>query len=155
MSEQADEAQEAQEAQAGGAAENDAGRIVLVDPDAASRTAGEDLEEDLECIVVAIDSSDFTPAESEDILEAEAIVLVWDLEVRLAIDLLEAIRHDPQLADKIVLLASDHPTRTLVKWATRLGADGLVRLPWDGSSLRAALDAARARRADRELEATG
>ncbi len=124
--------------------------IVIVDPDPASRNAGEDLEDDLECHVVAVDSMEFDPEVSEEILEAEAFIVCWDLGIRSGADLIEQIRTDERLRDRIVIAALDRATRGCVRSAISLGADGICLRPYDASEVGRRLDDARKLRCDDE-----
>ncbi|MFO0687182.1 MAG: hypothetical protein U0900_00560 [Myxococcota bacterium] len=114
--------------------------LVVVDPDGASRSAAEGLEEALSRPVFAVDPSEFKPADSEEIQNAAAFVLCWDLGFRCAADLIEGLRADPAYADRKILVALDAPTRRLVLLAMELGADGVCLRPWDGEALAAALE---------------
>ena len=120
------------------------GAIVVVDPDPTSRSMAEDLEDDLNSQVVAIDSTDFDPESSEEVLEASAYVVCFDLGIRSGLDLVEEIRGNPQIADKTILVASEAPTKELVCWAIAVGADGVCCLPYDGKEVGHRLAAAKA-----------
>lgn len=120
-----------------------AAAIVLVDPDPASRNAGEDLEDDLERPVFALDSMDFLPETSEEVAEADSFVVCWDLGIRSGADLVEEIRLNAALAGRIVLVAMSKPTRSLVRRAFLAGADGVCRLPYDGQEIATRLASAR------------
>lgn len=114
--------------------------LVVVDPDGASRSAAEGLEEALSRPVFAVDPSEFKPADSEEIQNAAAFVLCWDLGFRCAADLIEGLRADQAYADRKILIAMDAPTRRLVLLAMELGADGVCLRPWDGEALAVALE---------------
>lgn len=116
-----------------------AGAIVVVDPDVASRNNAEDLEDDFDRQVIAMDSMDFDPESSEDVLEASIYIISWNLGFRSGADLLEEIRAHPRLADKKVLIATEKPTRAIVHWAMSLGADGVVTKPYDALEIAARL----------------
>ena len=115
------------------------GMIVVVDPDPISRSRAEDLEDDLDRQVIAIDSVDFDPDATEEVIEASVYVIGWDLGIRCGADLLEEIRRDPRLADKPVLVAFDAPTAARVRMALALGADGVCMKPYDASEIEALL----------------
>lgn len=114
--------------------------VVFVDPDGASRSAAEGLEEALARPVFAVDPSEFKPADSEEIQNAAAFVLCWDLGFRCAADLVEGLRADEAYSDRKILIAMEAPTRSLVLLAMELGADGVCLRPWDGEALAAALE---------------
>lgn len=121
--------------------------ILIVDPDPASRNAGEDLEDDLNCRVVAIDSIDFDLEGSEEIGEADAFIVCWDLGFRSGVDVVELIRADETLGDRVVIVAAAAPTRSLVRCAFESGADGVCQVPYDAAEIQERLAAGRARRA--------
>ncbi len=109
--------------------------ILIVDPDPASRNAGEDLEDDLERPVVAIDSVDFDPEAMDEIGEAEVFIICWDLGFRAGVDLIEQIRADESLRDRIVIVASNAPTHLMVHCAIEAGADGICTQPYDADEI--------------------
>lgn len=112
-----------------------AGSIVVVDPDPASRGLAEDLEDELDRQMIALDSMDFDVESSEEVLEASAFVICWDLGIRSGADLLELVRHDPALSDRSVLIAMEAPTRAAVQMAMALGADGVCCKPYDAEEI--------------------
>lgn len=120
--------------------------IVVVDPDPVSRNLVEDLEDELEVQVVAMDSMDFDTETSEDVVDAGTFVLCWDLGIRSAGDLIEQIRRHPTLSDRRILVASARPTPSMVRWAMLLGADGFCGLPYDADEIRARLASTSAER---------
>lgn len=111
--------------------EPNGGTIVVVDPDASSRNDAEDLEDEFDRQVIAMDSMDFDTEASEDVLEAAVYVICWNLGIRAGADLIEEIRGNPRLADKKILVALDEATRTKARWAMTLGADAICSLPYD------------------------
>lgn len=121
--------------------------IVVVDPDPASRNASEDLEDDYDRQIIAMDSVDFDVESSEEIHEAGVFIISWDLGVRSGADLLEAVRHNPLLAEKTVLIATSEPTTSLVRCAIELGADGVCMKPYDAEEIAKLLERANASRA--------
>lgn len=129
-------------------ASGEASAIVVVDPDAASRNDAEDLEDEYDRQVIAIDSMDFDTESSEDVLEAGLFILGWDLGIRSGLDLLEEIREHPRLADRLVLMASAKPTPERVRWAMSLGANGFISLPYDAEQIGSYLEAAASGEAD-------
>ncbi len=113
--------------------------IVVVDPDPISRSRAEDLEDDLDRQVIAMDSVDFDPDATEEVIEAAVYIVGWELGIRCGADLLEQIRRDPRLADKPILVAFDAPTPAKVRTALALGADGVCMKPYDGAEIEALL----------------
>ena len=109
----------------------EAGTIVVVDPDTDSRNDAEDLEDEFDRQVIAIDSVDFDTEVSEDVLEAAVYIVCWNLGIRAGADLIEEIRSNPRLEGKCVLVAVKEPTKTVVSWAMSLGADAVCSLPYD------------------------
>lgn len=137
------------EDEAEGAGEGPAGStssIIVVDPDPASRSLAEDLEDDFDRQVIAMDSTDFDVDGSEEILEADTLILCWDLGIRSGADLLEQVRHDPLLAQKTVLIAMDAPTPASVRTAIQLGADSVCMKPYCADEIAKALERASAKR---------
>lgn len=114
--------------------------LVFVDPDPRSRMAAESLEEAIGRRILAVDPSELDLNESEEVQQAAAFVLCWDLGFRCAVDLVEAMRASDEYRDRTILVATPEPTRRLVVLAMALGADGLCRMPWDAEELAAALD---------------
>ena len=113
--------------------------IVVVDPDPISRSRAEDLEDDLDRQVIAMDSVDFDADATEEVIEASVYIVCWDLGIRCGADLLEEIRRDPRLADKPVLVAFDAPTAAKVRTALGLGANGVCMKPYDEAEIEAVL----------------
>lgn len=113
--------------------------LVFVDPDEKSRGQVEGLEAGLGRPVLAVDPSEFKPAESEEIGRAAAFVVCWDLGFRCGADLLEELRASETFADRKILVSMDAPTRSLVRTAMALGADGVCRRPYDEAELLACL----------------
>lgn len=109
--------------------------LVFVDPDPECREAAEALVEPLSRAVFAVDPSEFKPEESEDIQNAAAFVLSWNLGVECAADLVEAIRADAKLRDRKILIATEAPTRSLVVHAMAIGADGVCGRPYAAEDL--------------------
>ena len=56
--------------------------ILVVDPDPISRSQAEDLEDDLDRQVIAMDSMDFDADANEEVVEAGVYILCWDLSIR-------------------------------------------------------------------------
>jgi DNA-binding response OmpR family regulator len=120
--------------------------IIVIDGDPLSRNAAEDLEDDLDRQVIAMDSSDFDLDGSEEILEAGAFIVAWDLAIRSGADLIESLRQDERLADRPILVASDRVDRGLVRAALSVGADGVCRHPYEAEEVRARLMVAERKR---------
>ena len=109
--------------------------LVFVDPDASSRTHAESLEAALARSILAVDPSEFKPAESVEIQRAAGFIVCWDLGVYGGADLLEEIRSSETLKDCKVLISMDSPTRRSVTLAMELGADGICRRPYEEAEL--------------------
>jgi DNA-binding response OmpR family regulator len=114
--------------------------LVFIDPDEKSRHEAEALEEVLARTILAVDASEFKPADSEEILGAAAFVVCWDLGFRTGAEMIEAIRADEKLRDRKILISMDAPTRNAVLVAMELGADAVCRRPYDGAELSARLE---------------
>lgn len=106
-------------------------KVIVVDPDPASRNLAEELEDELDCQVIAMDSMEFDAEASEDVLEAGAFIICWNLGIRAGADLVEEIRAHPTISDRKVIVAMENPTRTAVQWAYSAGADAVCCLPYD------------------------
>ncbi len=115
--------------------------VVVVDPDPGCRNRAEDLEDDLEIPVIAMDSMDFETESSEEVLSATAFIISWDLGIRSGLDLLEEIRRHEVLSGIPVIIATDTPLASMVKCAMRHGADSVCLKPYDVDELRAKLTA--------------
>ena len=115
--------------------------ILVVDPDAESRTRAEDLEDDLEIQIIAMDSMEFETETSEDVLTATAFIVSWDLGIRSGLDLLEEIRRHETLSGLPVLIATDAPLPKMVKCALSHGADSVCLKPYDADEVREKLQA--------------
>ncbi len=126
------------------------GSIIVVDPDPASRNASEDLEDDFERQVIAMDSVEFDIDSSEDIQDAAVYIISWDLGVRCGADLLEEVRNNALVAAKAVLIATDEPTQGLVRCALELGADGVCMKPYDAVEISKILAQVDQRRAEKK-----
>lgn len=113
--------------------------LAVIDPDPKMRAAVESLEDAIGRPVFALDPGELDLATNEAIAQAAAIVLCWDLGVRCAADLIEAMRGSEVFADRKLLVASEAPTRSLVLLAHALGADGFCQRPYDGAELLASL----------------
>ncbi|GEM_PF-6347621 len=107
------------------------GSIIVVDPDAASRNDAEDLEDEFDRQVIAMDSTDFDTEASEEVLEAAVYIVCWNLGIRAGADLVEEIRWNDRIADKKVIVALPEPNKAAVRWAISLGADAVCALPYD------------------------
>lgn len=121
------------------AEDGEAPGLVVVDPDAGSRSRVEELEEALGLPVFAVDPSEFDAKECEEIQRAAAFVVGWDLGFRCGVDLLEEIRANDAFKGRKVLIAMDAPTRPLVRLAIELGADAVCHREWDVVELRSGL----------------
>ena len=121
--------------------EGGTGSIVVLDPDQNSRNDAEDLEDEFDRQVIAMDSMDFDTEASEDVLEAAVYIVCWNLGIRAGADILEEIRSNPRLADKKVIVAIAEPTKTIVRWAMTLGADAVCALPYDPEEVGERLEA--------------
>lgn len=129
---------------AGSAEEESA--IVVVEPDASLRNSAEDLEDDFERQVIAMDSTEFDTEAAEEVIEAGVYIFNWNLGIRSAADLLEEVRHDPRLRDKMVIVAMEEPTAARVRTAMKLGADAICTLPYSGEEIAIRFDMIKARR---------
>lgn len=126
---------------------DDRSAIIVIDADALSRNAAEDLEDDLDRQVIAMDSADFDLDGSDEILEAGAFIVAWDLGIRSGADLVESLRGDVRVRERPILVASDRVDPGLVRAALSIGADALCLQPYDPEEVRARLEKAEQGRA--------
>lgn len=135
MSQASPDSDESQEQASAPPADGSGGSLVVVDPDSGARNLAEDLEDDLDRPVVAIDSMDFEPETSEEVMAAQVFVVCWDLEIRSGADLIELIRRSPQLGDRVIIAACPAPTKEMVRTALQVGADAVCFHPYDAEEL--------------------
>lgn len=112
------------------------------DPDERDRV--EDLGEELGFEVVAYEYGDWGEDLVEELAEARAVVVSFDLGGRSGIELIETLAARPELARVALLLADEAPTRALLRAAFRAGAHGFVQKPWCADELAKAVARARA-----------
>lgn len=130
-------------------AEDDAqSAIIVVDADPLSRTTAEDLEDELDRQVIAMDSADFDLEGSEEILEAGAFIIAWDLGIRSGADLVESLRSDERLATRPILVACQRVDAGLVRAALQAGADSVCHQPYDADEIQARLAQVETRRSE-------
>ena len=126
------------EAEAGD--EADAGTtLVVIDGSEDDRIAIEALEDDLELPVWAIDPEQISVAGFEELSDAAAILVDWDLGAYSGLEMLQALRTHPTTARMRIALASANATRRRVMTALRHGADTFVMKPYDAAEIRARL----------------
>lgn len=123
------------------------GPLVFLDPSAADRDRAEALEPELGLPVWTFDPAEFGPETFEEIAEASAIVVEWNLQGQCGIDLLEALLFDERTRKVPVILASAAPTRTMVTAALRCGARSFTLKPYLADELRRRLASVGAPRA--------
>ena len=114
--------------------------LVFVDPDEKIRHAAESLEEALARPILAVDASEFKPAESEEVQQAAAFVVAWDLGFRTGAEFVESLRADEALRDRRIVVSMEAPTRRAVRVAMSVGADAVCRRPYEGDELAARLE---------------
>ncbi len=116
----------------GGAAGSQGQRaLVIIDPRGEERDRMEELGEETEREITAIDPSDLDDDAYDAIAEAGAVLVCWDLGGRSGLEVAEQLVRDPRSKDVPVLLAHPRVTRAMVECALRAGAGGFVLLPYD------------------------
>jgi CheY-like chemotaxis protein len=119
------------------------GAIVFLDPSAEARDQAEELEEELGGLPIwTFEPAEFGADTFEEIAEASAIVIEWNLQGQCGIDVLEALLFDERTREIPVLLASASPTRAMVMAALRCGARSFTMKPYQADELRRRLESA-------------
>jgi len=121
------------------------GPLVFFDPTTRDRDQAEELESELGLTIWTFDPAEFCAETFEEIAEASAIVVEWNLQGQCGIDLLEALLYDERTRRVPVILASAAPTRSMVTAALRCGARSFTRKPYQADELRRRLASAGAR----------
>jgi CheY-like chemotaxis protein len=103
--------------------------LLVVDPDEIQRGLLEELEPDLPLRVTSIDPANLL-AELENMGDAGAVIVAWDLGGRSGLELVESLIRDPRTAGARFALASEAPTRGMVQAALRAGATGFLFRPY-------------------------
>jgi CheY-like chemotaxis protein len=104
--------------------------LVVIDASAADREEAELLEEALGRPVTGVEPVRLGRAAFEEIGNAAAVVIAWDLGGASGIDLLDALLRDERTRALPIALASAAPTRPMVCAALRAGAASFVRKPY-------------------------
>ena len=102
------------------------GAIVVIDADEESRHQAEDLEDSTGWTLWTFDPAEFGFDAFEEVSEAAAIVLDWDLGGYSAVDLVETLVRDPRTKQVPVVVVSATPTKSMVTTALRAGARGFA-----------------------------
>jgi len=113
--------------------------VVFVDLCDEDRDAAEDLEEALGWPVWTLEPGELRADELDELGEAGAIVIDWDLGVRPGLAYLEVFRNDERTRHIPVIMASARPTAAMVRAALHAGAESFVTKPWDAAELRSRL----------------
>lgn len=112
------------------------GRVYARDCDQA-----EELEPELGGFPIwTFDPAEFCAETFDEIAEASAIVIEWNLQGQCGIDLLEALLFDERTREVPVVLASAVPTRAMVLAALRCGARSFTMKPYQADELRRRLE---------------
>ena len=113
--------------------------VAVIDPILEERQKAEELEEDLDFSILALDPQDVDPEDFDELAEAGAYFVEWDLGVRSGLEVLEALRADERTLGKPIVMASAAPTASMVKTALAAGADGFIHKPYRADELKARL----------------
>lgn len=109
--------------------------LVAVDAVEEDRAQLQALQEALGRPVWTLDPSQFSFDMLDDLSEAGAVILEWDLGTRLGLEVLAALTRDPRTRSLRVALASDAPTRSMVAAALRAGAWTFLCKPYDADEI--------------------
>lgn len=113
------------------------GPLLLLDGDGVTRDAITQLAEELGREIQLIDPAEMPGLDDEAFDHAVAFVLAWNLCGRSGIELVEALRRRPSTRGKPIFLASEIPTRGMVRAALRAGATSFLMRPYDADEMRA------------------
>ena len=110
--------------------------LAVVHPDAEVRNAAEDLGDALGRAVWTLDPAEFGSHSFDELCEAEAVIVAWDLGGISGLDLVESLRRDPRTAGRRVAIATEAPTRESVLAALRWGAATVLQLPLEAGEVK-------------------
>lgn len=118
------------------AREPEASPLFVIDPSETERERLEGLEAELGRRVAVLDPADFAPDDIEQLAEAGAIVVAWDLRGRPGLELVETLARDARTREIPLLLSADAPTRGMVEAALRAGARSFLTRPYVADEVR-------------------
>lgn len=118
---------------------DEAPTLVVIDPSLEDRSRAEALESELGCTVWALDPNELTPELLEELCEAAAIVVEWNLGAYTGLDVLSNLLRHERLRRIPIALSSSRPTRTMVTLAIRSGASTFLLKPYEAGEIRARL----------------
>jgi CheY-like chemotaxis protein len=115
------------------------GPIVFLDGDEEDRRTAEGIEDDLGRSVWTFGPAEFGLETIEEVEDAAAFVVAWDLGGRSGLDVLETLLLDIRTRNIPIVMASPNPTRNMVMAAMRAGAHSFVFKPYTSEELRVRL----------------
>lgn len=114
---------------------SEAAPLLVIEPDADERARLEAAANELGCEVRGVDPAELGGDPCEDLGEAGALVIAWDLGGRAGLDLLATLRRDPRTAAVPVALCKHAPTRAMVRAALAAGARTFLWAPVSAETL--------------------
>jgi len=117
--------------------------LLVLEPSEELRSALEEMSEPLGREITALAPGELNLQEPEEIQEAHAVVVSWDLAGRSGLELVEHLARDERTARVPILMAAENPTRAMVRASLRAGACSFVCKPYEVEELRARVRAAR------------
>jgi len=115
------------------------GTLVIVDPGEADREAVEAMEPELGCAIWALEPDQLGAESFEELADASAVILEWDLGPCTGLDVLHALQAEERTAHLPVALASARPTRRMVMSALHAGATTFIMKPYETWEIRTRL----------------
>jgi CheY-like chemotaxis protein len=109
--------------------------LVALDGGEEDRARLQGLQEALGRPVWCVDPGQFGLDMLEDLSQAGAVILEWDLGTRLGLEVLGVLARDPRTSPLRVALASAAPTRSMVMAALRAGAWTFLCKPYDAEEI--------------------
>ncbi len=111
--------------------------LIAVAADEETRASWEALEAELGHAVASLDPGALLASGLGELEEAGAVVVDWDLQVCAGVDLVGLLRLRPETRHLPLALASERPTREMVRAALQCGADTFLMKPYDPEEVRA------------------
>jgi len=116
--------------------EPEIGPIVIVDSKEDDRSDAEEMEEALGVSVWTFEPKEFSVELLEEIAEASAILVEWDLDGQSGLDVLETLLFDERTRSIPVLFTSAAPTERIVVTALRAGARSFLMKPFESDEVK-------------------
>lgn len=134
-------------------AEDDGLALLVVDPCEEHRELLEEMSEPLAREITVLAPGELNLKELEEVQEAYAVVVSWELSGRSGLELVEYLARDERTARVPLLVAAENPTPEMVRAAFRAGACSFVCKPYEVEELRTRVLAARKAAHEAEMAA--